>query len=86
MISMVAIKGHFDGKVIVPDEPLDLRPGQRLVVRIEEDTPTTSGGGTAADLLNSPLVGLWKDRTDITDSAEYARQLRRRAETRGDRS
>ena len=32
---MVAIKGHFDGKVIVPDEPLHLQPNQRLIVHIE---------------------------------------------------
>jgi hypothetical protein len=31
---------------------------------------------TARQLLNSGLIGLWKDRTDITDSAAYARQLR----------
>lgn len=34
---MVAIKGHFDGKVLVPDEPLDLKPGQRLVMHILPD-------------------------------------------------
>ncbi|CAN5501139.1 hypothetical protein BH10PLA1_BH10PLA1_23290 [soil metagenome] len=32
---MVAIKGHFDGKVIVPDEPHDLRPGQTVIVQAE---------------------------------------------------
>lgn len=37
---------------------------------------------TARQLLNSGLIGLWKDRTDITDSAEYARQLREQAQRR----
>jgi len=32
---MVAFKGHFDGKVIVPDEPVALRPNERVLVRIE---------------------------------------------------
>ena len=32
---MIAINAHFDGKVIVPDEPLDLPRNQRLIVRIE---------------------------------------------------
>lgn len=32
---MVAMKGHFDGKVIVPDEPVDLPVNQPLIVRIE---------------------------------------------------
>lgn len=37
---------------------------------------------TARDLLNSGLAGLWKDREDIGDSLEFARELRRQAETR----
>lgn len=31
---------------------------------------------TAHQLLHSDLVGLWQDRSDVTDSALYARQLR----------
>jgi hypothetical protein len=31
----IAINAHYDGKVIVPDEPLDLPPNQPLLVRIE---------------------------------------------------
>jgi hypothetical protein len=34
---------------------------------------------TLGELLNSELFGLWHDRTDITDSVEFARQLRRDA-------
>ena len=37
---------------------------------------------TARRLLNSGLIGLWKDRTDIADSAGYARQLREQAQRR----
>jgi hypothetical protein len=32
---MIAFKGHFDGKVIVLDEPVDLPKGQALLVRVE---------------------------------------------------
>jgi hypothetical protein len=32
---MIAINAHYDGKVIVPDEPVDLIPNQALIVRIE---------------------------------------------------
>jgi hypothetical protein len=35
VMDMVAITGHFDGKFIVPDEPLNLQPNQRLIVHIE---------------------------------------------------
>lgn len=37
---------------------------------------------TARDLLQSELVGLWADRTDIGDSLTFARQLREQAERR----
>jgi hypothetical protein len=33
---MIAINAHYDGKVIVPDEPVGLPPNQALIVRIEE--------------------------------------------------
>lgn len=32
---MIAVKAHFDGKVIVPDEPVDLPKGEPLLLRIE---------------------------------------------------
>lgn len=34
-IGMLAIEAHFDGKVIVPDEPLNLKPQQRLWIHVE---------------------------------------------------
>jgi hypothetical protein len=37
---------------------------------------------TAADLLESGLVGMWADRKDLGDSVEFARGIRSRAETR----
>ncbi len=37
---------------------------------------------TAADMLQSELVGLWADRSDIDDSVTFARQLRHQAEHR----
>jgi len=32
---MVALRGHFDGKVIVPDVPVDLPRDQTLIVHVE---------------------------------------------------
>ena len=32
---MVQLNAHFDGKVIVPDEPLSLKPNQRLRITVE---------------------------------------------------
>lgn len=42
---MVQLNAHFDGKVIVPDEPLALKPNQRLRIQIEpidQPIPATS--------------------------------------------
>jgi len=37
---------------------------------------------TASDLLQSNLVGMWANRKEISDSLEFARQLRHTAEHR----
>ena len=53
---MVAIKGHFDGKVFVPDEPVDLPRGQAVVMHVQcapavEGTAATNGEENAWDVL-----------------------------------
>ena len=42
---MTRIKAHFDGKVIVPHEPVDLPPDTRLIVivRPEREEPAVRG-------------------------------------------
>lgn len=57
---MVAIRGHFDGKVIVPDEPLDLQANQRVIIHVEPIQEKTIdyrdwiGQGNAAPQNNQP--------------------------------
>ncbi len=55
---MVTLNAHFDGKVIVPDEPLALKPNQKLRISIEpiETTDPDSAAGGKVDL--SKLLGL----------------------------
>ena len=43
---MIAINAHYDGKVIVPDEPVDLLPNQALIIRIE---PVVGNGPLTAE-------------------------------------
>lgn len=43
---------------------------------------STSPIRTAADLLNSGLIGIWSDRPDISDRKEFARRLRQQSESR----
>ncbi len=74
---MTTIRAHFDGKVIIPDEPVDLPTNAPLFVSVDRRRPMTG-----QDLLESGIIGLWKDRTDIKSSADYARSLRQQAQTR----
>ena len=76
---MTTIRAHFDGRVIVPDEMVVLPLNEPLKVQVETLGPAL---GTAADLANSGLFGIWADRADIGDSLDYARRLRKQNETR----
>ena len=80
----MTIKCHYDGKVFIPDEPVELSAGEPATVTIADGAAsvffTGGAGGTVADLLNSGFIGAWGDRQDIADGVEYARDLRRRAE------
>ena len=76
-------------KVVIPIDrqlkitiPEDVPPGPAEVVIVIVPEAMAEKGGTAGDLLRSPLFGLWKDRIDIGDSIEYARKLRAKAEQR----
>jgi hypothetical protein len=57
---------------------------QRL--EAEEQTAASAAPSNGAELVaywrDQQVVGAWADRTDITDSAAYPRELRRQCETR----
>lgn len=36
---MLVLKAHFDGRVIVPDEPVNLPTNQKLIVQLEAVKP-----------------------------------------------
>ncbi|MFZ2957698.1 MAG: hypothetical protein WA705_12480 [Candidatus Ozemobacteraceae bacterium] len=48
---------------------------------VEEQMPKTM---TVEELLNSGLVGIWKNRTDIDNNLDFARELRDRSWARKD--
>jgi len=56
--------------MLPPDVPTG--PAELVVVVASRERPTR----TLGDLARSEFFGMWRDRTDIVDSAEYARQLR----------
>ena len=59
---MIAINAHYDGKVIVPDEPVDLPPNQALIVRIEAKKVDES---PARESALAWLVANASDNTDV---------------------
>ncbi len=66
----------------------DVPPNRELRITLPSDVPVgsaaivvtvSSSEGAAAtfgDLLDSEFFGMWRDRTEIADSMEYARKLR----------
>jgi hypothetical protein len=50
----VTIKAHFDGKVIVPDEPVDLPVDQPLEVELR--TPVDSRQASGGDLPSAEVI------------------------------
>jgi hypothetical protein len=66
---------------LVVEVPPELPAGPaEVVVRVAE--PVARARGTGDDLLASGLFGIWKDRSDIDDSVEFARSIRQHAERR----
>ncbi len=56
---MVTLNAHYDGKVIVPDEPLMLKPNQRLRISIEPiDAKLDESADTPNRVDFSKLLGL----------------------------
>ena len=69
-----------NGELTIRNVPV--QKGQQVEVLLLFTPPSTRPRLTAKQLLNSELIGLWRNRTDIADSLEYARQLREQAQRR----
>ena len=71
-----------DGEVSVTGLPF--KKGERVEMILLSETPAAPKRPTltARRLLQSGLIGLWKDRQDVQDSASYARVLREAAQRR----
>ena len=64
-----------DGEIHLRDLPVFQGQEVEVIVLISP-LPEPKKTFTARQLLNSGLVGVWENRTDIKDSLTYARQLR----------
>ena len=83
---MEAIRLHKvvekDGEILVTGLPCKKGQYVEMILLIEPSAMPSRPHLTARRLLHSGLIGLWKDRKDIEDSAAYARQLREQAQRR----
>jgi hypothetical protein len=73
----MTVHAHFDGKVIVPDEPLDLPPNQALILQIQPIGKQDESGGEpvlswlAANAIDSEALPA--DLADRHDHYLYGR-------------
>jgi hypothetical protein len=70
----MTVNAHFDGKAIIPDEPLDLPPNQALIVQIESvGTRETADESALARLAANAVEndGLPADLADRHDHYLY---------------
>lgn len=67
------------GRVLISGLPLKTGSKVRITVEAEGAQPRKPYP-TVQDWLDSDLLGMWKDRTDIGDSTEYVNGLRRQLE------
>lgn len=83
---MEAIRLHKlvekDGQIMVKN--LLFKKGQyiEMIILIESNDKSSDRILTARKLRTSSLIGIWKDRDDITNSIDYARELRDMAQSR----
>ncbi len=71
-----------DGEIFVTGLPCKKGQYVEMIVLIEPSAVLRHPHLTARQMIHSGLIGLWRDREDIEDSAAYARQLREQAQRR----
>lgn len=57
---MVSIRAHYDGKVFVPDEPVDVPPNSRVRLLLVEDSS-----------VERPLLGLLRVVEQVPDDPSW---------------
>lgn len=75
------VLAHFDGKTIVPNEPLELPKDQELEVEIRVITGSRRKRRSKhpiGRITSLPFFGMWADREDMKDGAAWVRKERER--------
>jgi hypothetical protein len=67
----MTVNAHFDGKAIIPDEPLDLPPNQALIVQIESVGARETADESALAWLAANAVENDGLPTDLADQHDH---------------
>jgi hypothetical protein len=67
----MTVHAHFDGKAIIPDEPLDMPPNQALIVQIERVGPREPVEESASAWLAANAVENNALPTDLADQHDH---------------
>jgi hypothetical protein len=79
------LKGKItSSRKLIVEIPHDLTPGSVEVILLQ-DAPAKVAKKPLHRIASHPAFGLWTDRADVIDSADYAAQLRQQLEQRSDR-
>ncbi len=71
-----------DGELVVSGLPFKTGETIHVILIARKSKDPTPRGIGIRELKNSKIFGMWKNRTDIGDSTEYARKLRKEAANR----
>jgi hypothetical protein len=66
---MVQLRAHFDGRVIVPDEPVNLPPNQPLTVQVSLGSDKKKSDDSTADAAFDRLMSRAVPGTKITSES-----------------
>jgi hypothetical protein len=72
-----------DGEMLLTGLPYKKGQSVEVILLAQTEMPLQRKSLTVGELRRSGLLGMWRERTDISDSAIYARELRQQAEKRG---
>lgn len=73
-----------DGEVLITGLPYKKGESVEITVVVRPTTVLPRQRLTVGHLRRSGLIGMWKDRDDISNAPVYARQLREQAQQRKD--
>lgn len=71
-----------DGEITMTNLPYKKGQQVEMILLAQPKRQAKRRSLTAQHLRRSNLIGIWAERTDITDSVEFARTLRNRAQRR----